>query len=161
MSISSTGSTASTSSLSSTAYTTKSSATADQINNPNAELTKNDFLQMLITKLQNQDPLNAIDDGTMVADMAQFSSLEQMSNLNSGMSTSMGSLNTNIIGLMAMENTSQAAALIGKTVTVTVDSKTGQTDTGTVSVVKFADGVPKIVVNGVEYGLSSVTEIQA
>ncbi|MBN2694094.1 flagellar hook assembly protein FlgD [bacterium] len=47
-------------------------------------LGKDDFLKLLITKLQNQDPLNPTSDEAFVADLAQFSSLEQMENMNSG-----------------------------------------------------------------------------
>lgn len=143
MSISSTGSTTA------STYTTAATASPDQINNPNAALGKNDFLTMLMTQLENQDPLSATDDSAMVADMAQFSSLEQMSDMN-----------TNIVGLMAMQNTSQAAALIGKTVTVT-NPTTGLTDTGAISVVNFVSGTPMITVNNQQYGLSAITQIQA
>jgi flagellar basal-body rod modification protein FlgD len=53
----------------------------DQINNPSSEMGKLDFLEMLITKLKYQDPTNPVKDESFVADMAQFSSLEQMTNL--------------------------------------------------------------------------------
>lgn len=43
---------------------------------------KDAFLQLLVTQMQNQDPLNPMDNQAMLAQMAQFSSLEQMSNLN-------------------------------------------------------------------------------
>ncbi len=47
-------------------------------------LGKDDFLKLLITKLQNQDPLNPTSDEAFIADLAQFSSLEQMEGINSG-----------------------------------------------------------------------------
>jgi len=46
-------------------------------------LGKDDFLKMLVTQLRNQDPLKPMDDTAFVAQMAQFSSLEQMQNMNS------------------------------------------------------------------------------
>jgi flagellar basal-body rod modification protein FlgD len=86
----------------------------------------------------------------MIANETALSSVSQLTDLN-----------TNIVSLMTMENTSQAAALVGKTVTVTTNSTTGATTSGTVSSVKFVDGTPKIVVNDTEYSLSAVTEITA
>jgi flagellar basal-body rod modification protein FlgD len=111
-------------------YVTSANATPDQIDNPDATLGKNDFLDMLVTQLKNQDPTTPVDDSTMLANMAQFSSLEQMTNLNSTMTTDMGNLNTNLVSLMSMDNTSQAASLIGKT--VIVDDGNGGTVTGAV-----------------------------
>lgn len=143
---------------------TTNTTAANQIDNPLSNLGKLDFLQMLITKLKYQDPTNPIEDESFVADMAQFSSLEQMQNMNTGFGSTneaLQSLNENIIGLMLMQNTTQAASLIGKTVTVTADSATGDTITGQVSVVRFVDGLPRIVVDGIEYSLSAVKEIQA
>lgn len=45
-------------------------------------LGKNEFLLLLTTQLQNQDPLKPVDNTQMIAQMAQFGALEQMQNLN-------------------------------------------------------------------------------
>jgi flagellar basal-body rod modification protein FlgD len=140
-------------------YVTSANATPDQIDNPDATLGKNDFLDMLVTQLKNQDPTTPVDDSTMLANMAQFSSLEQMTNLNSTMTTDMGNLNTNLVSLMSMDNTSQAASLIGKT--VIVDDGNGGTVTGAVTAIKFVNGQPTMEVNGNDYQLSAVQQIQA
>lgn len=175
MTVSGTGNT---SSLSSTQYTAKTTATGDQIDNPQAALGKYDFLQMLVTRLANQDPLDAKMDESFTADMAQFSSLEQMTSMNTGLGStnvSLQDLNKNIISLMLLQNTAQAAALIGKTVTITYNvvdangipvkdvlgNQVTATLNGSVDAVKFVDGLPKINVGGKLYELSQVREISA
>ena len=51
----------------------------------NSALGKDAFLQILITQLQNQDPTSPMDDKEFIAQMAQFSSLEQMQNMTKAM----------------------------------------------------------------------------
>lgn len=54
----------------------------NKLNNNKNDLDKNAFLRLLTTQLANQDPLNPIEDREFIAQLAQFSSLEQMQNLN-------------------------------------------------------------------------------
>lgn len=68
-------------------------------------LGKDDFLQLLVTQLTNQNPLSPVQDQEFVAQLAQFSSLEQLENLNETMNSSLvldqavnNSLATNLIG---------------------------------------------------------------
>ncbi|MBR3121576.1 flagellar hook assembly protein FlgD [Oceanobacillus profundus] len=49
---------------------------------PSASLGKDEFLKILMTQLQNQDPTNPMDDREFVSQMATFSSLEQMMNMS-------------------------------------------------------------------------------
>ena len=77
-----------------------------------ASLSRDDFLQLLVTQLGNQDPLNPMDGQEFAAQLAQFSSLEQLININESMIQS-GEIN----GLLAQSvNAGVAADLIGKTI---------------------------------------------
>jgi len=60
----------------------------------NGTLGQNDFLKLLVTQLQQQDPLNPMDDQAYVAELAQFSSLEQLTNINSGITTMTSAINS-------------------------------------------------------------------
>lgn len=146
-----------------TGYTTKASATPDTVTNPSENLGESDFLAMLITQLQNQDPTDPTSNTDMIANMSQFNSLSQLTSMNStstSENSSLTSLNQNIEALIAMQNTTQAASLIGKTVSLT-DSTSGAVVSGTVSAVNFVSGTPMLTVNGQQYGLSTVTQISA
>ncbi len=75
-------------------------------------LGKNEFLQLLVTKLEHQDPLNPMEDEDFIAQLAQFSSLEQMYNIAEGIATS------NQWDYLQMQsiNNVMASGLIGKDV---------------------------------------------
>ena len=65
-----------------TGNTNASNTSSTTTTTKDTSLGKDDFLKMLVTQLQNQDPLKPMDDTAFVAQMAQFSSLEQMQNMN-------------------------------------------------------------------------------
>lgn len=73
-----------------------------------SELDKDDFLKLLMAQMQNQDPVNPMEDKEFIAQMAQFSSLEQLTTVNSNLES------------MAAQNTQQqmvsAVNFIGKSV---------------------------------------------
>lgn len=96
-----------------------------------ANLDKNAFMLLLVTQFKYQDPLNPMDDKEFVSQMAQFSSLEQLINLN----TSMTSL-TDASNNQQMIN---ATSYIGKQVTVSGNSIGKVTDAAanTTSITKF------------------------
>ncbi|KXZ22173.1 flagellar hook assembly protein FlgD [Bacillus nakamurai] len=55
--------------------------------NSSTNLGKDEFLKILMTQVRNQDPLNPVDDKEFISQMATFSSLEQMMNLNKTMTS--------------------------------------------------------------------------
>jgi flagellar basal-body rod modification protein FlgD len=75
-------------------------------------MNKDDFLKLLVTQLQYQDPLSPEDPKDFVAQLAQFSSLEQQINSN----TNLENLSKVIQNLQQSENMAQGVSLLGKTV---------------------------------------------
>jgi flagellar basal-body rod modification protein FlgD len=75
-------------------------------------MNKDDFLKLLVTQLQNQDPMSPEDPKDFVAQLAQFSSLEQQINSNQNLEN----LSTAIQGLQQSQKMAQGVSLLGKTV---------------------------------------------
>jgi flagellar basal-body rod modification protein FlgD len=113
---------------------------------PVKTLGQNDFLRLLITQLSSQDPLNPQKDSEFIAQMAQFSSLEQTKSMQSDMAA-----------LRTEQQLLQANVLLGQTVELQVDKNT--TTTGIVSAVQMDAGTPKLVVDGQAYDLSQLLTI--
>jgi flagellar basal-body rod modification protein FlgD len=67
-----------------------SSSSADPTNNSTSQLGENDFLNLLVTQLQNQDPLQPQDDSAFVAELAQFSALQEMTGARQDLDTLVG-----------------------------------------------------------------------
>jgi flagellar basal-body rod modification protein FlgD len=80
----------------------------------NSVMGKDDFLKLLVAQLKNQDPLNPADSTAFTAQLAQFSSLEQLQNINDSLSSFKSS--------QSATNNIQSADFIGKTVTATGSS---------------------------------------
>ena len=105
-----------------------------------SELGKDAFLQLLVCQIQNQDPLNPQDDTQFVAQLATFSQLEQMQNLN------------------ATYEKSQAFSLIGKDVIVNTEDSTGKETqvAGKVQYVNASGSTVQIYVNGKLYDIDDL-----
>lgn len=73
---------------------------------------KDDFLKLFVTKLRHQDPLNPMEDEAFIAQLAQFSSLEQLTNMNENLDAS---INWDVLNNQTINN-SVAAQLIGNEV---------------------------------------------
>ncbi len=109
--------------------TAVNTATSSQTST-NSVLGKDDFLKLLVTQLKNQDPLNPTDGTEFASQLAQFSSLEQLTNLNDAIQQNMN----NSYYLTQSINNSLASNLVGKNVTVLSNSVTnsgqGETNLG-------------------------------
>lgn len=108
------------------------------------ELGKDEFLNLLVTQLQYQDPMNPQDDTQFIAQMAQFSALEQMQNLNTSYSAN------------------KAFGMIGKMVTANIseDSDNTKSITGEVASVKMQSGKAYVVVDGNDVLVEDVLEVK-
>ena len=114
---------------------------------PTSNLGKDDFLQLLTTQLKNQDPMNPMEDMDFIGQMAQFSSLEQMLNLNTGVDKINTALTNN--------TTTQAMMFLGTNVTAQVD-ESDEPITGTVSTIGFKDNQPYLKVGEYAVALDQV-----
>ncbi|MBN2532476.1 MAG: flagellar hook assembly protein FlgD [Spirochaetales bacterium] len=81
------------------------------------EMDKDAFLKLLITQLANQDPMQPLEDKEFIAQMAQFSTLEQMNNMSAGFENLTSGLQ-NLSHLIAGNN---ALSMLGKVVEIDTD----------------------------------------
>lgn len=111
------------------------------------ELGKDEFLNLLVTQLKHQDPLDPTDAEAMVAQLAQFSSLEQMQNVSSQM------------GSMRQEQAlMQSMSMTGKPVLLTLSE--GETVEGVLDEVSWRNDRVYLRLGLNEYSLDEVSSIQ-
>lgn len=91
-----------------------------------------EFLRILLAQLQYQDPMKPMDNQQFLAQMAQFSSLAQTSQLKDSVDT-----------LLTIQSATQSIGLIGKTVEV---QTTASQEVGTVTSLTFSNGQPALTV---------------
>ena len=112
---------------------------------PQPELGKDDFLKLLITQLSHQDPTQPLEDREFVAQMAQFSTLEQMTNMSGELSK--------VLGLLAR---GQAFGLLGRT----VELADGQARvSGRVEAIS-GEQYPQVLVAGRYYDVTQVLSVK-
>ena len=109
-------------------------------------LGKDDFLKLLITQLSNQDPTSPMENTEFIAQMAQFSSLEQMTNMSESFTQ-----------LANMLTASEASNVIGRTVEVDMN---GQIMTGQVEAATRGTN-PSVQINGMLYSMDQITKVYA
>lgn len=117
-------------------------------------LGRDDFLRLLVDQLKNQDPLEPAKNEQMLAQLAQFSSLEEMQQLND-----------NIVGLAVLQQSNallaqltSSSSLIGRQVEY-VDPTTQESRWGTVESVRIDDGVATLMIDGASVPLANVQQV--
>ena len=120
---------------------------AQAVRVPQKVLGQSDFLKLITVQLQQQDPLKPMEDTTFIAQMAQFTALEQSTQLT-----------REFARLRTDASVSGATSLLGRQVTVS----NGDRDpvTGVVSAVDTSDGAPDLVINGDRYAYANLLKVQ-
>lgn len=108
-------------------------------------LGKDDFLMILLTQLTHQDPTSPLEDKEFVAQMAQFSTLEQLKNMSAELAK--------VFGVMAK---SQAIGLLGKTVDIVLGKSK---ISGRVEEITGSE-FPQILVQGRYYDVSQIVSVK-
>ena len=110
-------------------------------------LSEQDFLNLLVTQMTSQDPMNPMTNQDMLSQMVQFSTLQGNTTMQS-----------TLAGLESGQTFSEANSLIGQQVNLQTDAN-GNTTQGVVSGIDLSSGTPQIVVNGQSYNLGQVLAI--
>jgi flagellar basal-body rod modification protein FlgD len=108
-----------------------------------------DYMTLLITQLQNQNPLDPMDNQQMAAQLAQFSQLELTEEMNTNLdtlNTTVSGMNSSFEGSLWMAQLDYAKSLLGKTINF-YDSTSGTTMEGSVNKLTFdSSGNPVLTV---------------
>ncbi len=129
----------------STAGSTAADSTAARI--PKQQLGQDDFLKLLATQFQSQDPMKPMEDTAFIAQMAQFSALEQSSTMSK-----------ELTALRGDQQRATANSYLGHR--VTIDAGKAGTVTGDVTAIDVSGNEPLLVVNGNSYSLSAVLRVE-
>ncbi|OHB62225.1 MAG: hypothetical protein A2168_02170 [Planctomycetes bacterium RBG_13_50_24] len=96
------------------------------------------YMKLLITQLQNQNPLEPLDNNEMASQLAQFSQLQQLESMNSSFASVLSTTERNY-----------ASSLIGKEISFASEDKTGTRD--------ITSGIVEEVINNVDGQIALVT----
>ena len=128
------------------AIDTSKATNLSNVENKSSGLDKDSFLQLLVAQMKYQDPLNPASNTEYMSQLAQFTSLEEMENLNSAFKQS------------------DAQSLVGSYVIVKTENSSGGTDyvSGLVDYVTITNGKPYLSINDNYYAyedLDSVVDV--
>jgi flagellar basal-body rod modification protein FlgD len=113
----------------------------------NENLDKDAFLKLLVTELRHQDPTQPMENKEFISQMAQFSALEQMTNVNKSVQQ-----------LNKSSRTAEAYSLLGKNVKAS-DPTSGVKIEGTVTSIFYKNDEIRLMVNGREIGLNDIQSV--
>ena len=140
-----------------------------QVQNAQARTTgmqndSNVFLTLMLKQLENQDPTEPMDNTQWLSQLAQYSSLEQMTQMNSGLENCAKYISAMYDDMMLNSEINQTLSMIGKNVTLQIpnenDPKNPTVITGDVTEASFEDGSGKIKVNDQYYSIENVVAIR-
>lgn len=115
---------------------------------PMKTLGQDEFLKLLVTQMQNQDPMKPMSDTEFIAQMAQFSNLEQTKEMSG-----------DIASLRQSNAFTQATGLMGKHVQLRVGDH--EFTNGIVTDLEVKDGEVDLIVNGKAHSLGSVLTVNS
>jgi len=130
-----------------TSTPTGTTTTGTTTSSSNQTLGQADFLKLLSVQFQSQDPMKPMDDTAFIAQMAQFSSLQQTQTLTQQMTQ-----------MRTTQDLTTANSYIGRQ--LTVDDGNGGTVTGNVTAVDNTGSAPQVIINGHPYALSAVLRVE-
>ena len=113
--------------------------------NVGAELGRDQFLQLLVVQMRNQDPLDPVSNTEFISQMANFSALEQMQQLNTAMSMS----NMFMLEMLSNQILAESVSFIGKYVHAVrpeTDDTPEEVIEGVVDKVRLVGGIPHLVI---------------
>jgi flagellar basal-body rod modification protein FlgD len=120
----------------STAASTSTSSTQNALDSLSGNF--QDFLGMLMTQLQNQDPTSPLDTNQVTSELVQFSGVEQQINTNNAL--------TQLISLTQSGQLLQSSAMVGKTVQVSADQMPLQNSSGSLTFTDPTAGTAEITI---------------
>ncbi|MFQ5714624.1 MAG: flagellar hook capping FlgD N-terminal domain-containing protein [Candidatus Scalinduaceae bacterium] len=113
----------------------------------NSTAIKEDFLRLFVAQLKNQSPLDPLKGHEFIAQLAQFTSLEQLTNLNVSFSD-----------ILKYQQLLGGGELIGRNATY-LDTDAGGESQGIIDGVKISDGTIAVVIQNKEIPISNLTGI--
>ena len=128
----------------------------------NNENDKDMFLSLMLQQLKHQDPSEPMENTEWLSQLANYSSLEQMTQVNSNLEDMSKYLSALTSDLSTNFSVTQTLSLIGKEVDISFENENNETirTTGKVTEASVYDGTGAVKVNGEYYSLSSIRAIR-